>query len=90
MMVKLCISHRSLPWSTLYAIWSKHREKIQFSELLGAHLDYIILFCNEKSHCILTGDFNDRTNEWHSSHSESDLRLDLYDLANDILCKNFS
>ena len=38
--------------------------------------------CTRNSSLILTGDFNDRTNSWHSSHSDSELGLDLYNLLN--------
>ena len=55
------------------------REGEEFLDLLETHLEHILPLCKRTS-LILTGDFNDRTHSWPSSHSDSGLGLAFYSL----------
>ena len=56
-------------------------DKTEFLDLLESHLDQLLPSCLNHPF-ILTGDFNDRTTDWHSPHPDSELGSDLYNLLN--------
>ena len=58
-------------------------EKANFLFDLETQLDEILPLCRGPNQTvILTGDFNDRTKDWHSPHNESELGQELYNLLN--------
>jgi len=58
-------------------------EKTEFLDILETHLEQILSSCRTSNHTlILTGDFNDRTTNWHSTHPDSEIGTNLYDLLN--------
>ena len=58
------------------------QDKSIFLEHLESDLDHVTNLCGNSKHLILTGDFNDRTTDWHSNHTNSELGQDLYNLFN--------
>ena len=59
-----------------------NQEKTEFLDILESHLDQLLPLCNHNKSLILTGDFNDKTTDWHSPHYDSELGSDLYNLFN--------
>ena len=57
-------------------------DKSSFIDCVESHLEIITNLCGNSKQLILTGDFNDRTTSWHSTHDNSELGLDLYNLIN--------
>ena len=54
-------------------------ERTEFLTTLETHLEYILSLCRTSNHSFtLTGAFNDRTTDWHSLHTDSELGPDLY------------
>jgi hypothetical protein len=58
-----------------------NQDKTEFLEILENQLTDISSR-NPNHTIILTGDFNDRTTDWHSLHTDSELGPDLYNLLN--------
>ncbi len=60
------------------------QDRKDFLDLLESHLEQVLALCRNSHSLILTGDFNDRTTDWHSAHLESELGQDLYNLTNNL------
>ncbi len=82
--LKLTINRNIIYFGTCYRPPGQtNQEKETFLEILESQLEDILSLCRNPYHTVLlTGDFNDRTTDWHSPHTDSELGPDLYNLIN--------
>ena len=82
--LKLSFGRNTVYFGVCYRPPGQSKIEIEsFLETLELQLEKILGMCKTpNSTLVLTGDFNDRTSEWHSPHPSSELGPDLYNLLN--------